>query len=143
MPRYTTAMGHSGSRSIVLGILPDEPNRFAYSTVWQPVSVPEDATDLSIAAWTFQEAQAGGGPDRQLMLVYDIDPQLNVSGQRSPIATVFGERSDAKAWQRRTRTLDVSAYRGETLWLYSTVLNDGLGGRVWMFLDDVEMVFCP
>lgn len=142
-PRYTTAMAHGDHRSVVLGVMPDEPNRFAYSSLWQPVDVPADATRLTVAAWTFQEAQPGGGADRQLMLVYDRDPADNTDGARSPVAYVFAERSDAKAWQRRTKTLDVTEFRGRRLWLYSTVVNDGLGGRAWMFLDDVEMVFCP
>ncbi len=142
-PRTTSAMAHSGLRSLVLGILSDEPNRLAYSTLWQPVRVPSDATTMQVSAWTFQEAQPGGGADRQLMLVYDVDPASNIDGQRAPLASVFAERSDAKAWQRRVRNLDVSAYRNQTLWIYATVVNDGLGGRAWMFLDDTEVSFCP
>ena len=61
----------------------------------------------------------------------------------SPVAYVFGERRDAGGWQRRTLTLDVTAYRGANLWVYSTVLNDGLGGRAWMHLDDLEVIICP
>ncbi len=142
-PRFTDAMGHGGRRSLVLGVLPDEPNQLAYSSAWQPVLVPPDARSLTVSAWTFEEAQAGGGPDRQLMLLYDIDPALNAGGQRAPVATVFNVRSDAKQWQRRTLTLDVTLRRNQRLWLYTTVLNDGAGGRAWMFLDDVELAFCP
>jgi hypothetical protein len=136
-------MLHSGERSMLLGILPGEPNVFSYSTIWQPVSVPTDATSMTVSAWTYQAAQPGGGPDRQLMLIYDVDPDENLSGQRSPIAYVFGERVNANAWQRRTLTIDVTSYRGQTLWLYSTVANDGLGGRAWMVLDDLEVKICP
>lgn len=142
-PRYTDAMGHAGHRSLVLGILPDERNRLAYSSMWQPVLVPPDARTMTVAAWTFEEAQAGGGPDRQLMLLYDIDPALNGRGQRGPVATVFNVRSDAKQWQRRTLSMDVTLRRNQRLWLYGTVVNDGTGGRAWMFLDDVEIAFCP
>jgi len=141
-PRYTDAMGHAGRRSLVLGVLPDEPNRLSYSSAWQPVLVPPDARTLIVGGWTFEEAQAGGGPDRQLMLLYDIDPALNGSGQRGPIATVFNVRSDAKQWQRRTLTMDVTLRRNQRLWLYSTVVNDGTGGRAWMFMDDIEVAFC-
>lgn len=136
-------MGHGGQRSLVLGILPDERNQLAYSSAWQPVLVPSDARTMTVGAWTFEEAQAGGGPDRQLMLLYDIDPALNGRGQRGPVATVFNVRSDAKQWQRRTLSADVTLRRNQRLWLYSTVVNDGTGGRAWMFLDDVEIAFCP
>jgi hypothetical protein len=142
-PRYVTHMKHSGERSMLLGILSNEPNVFSYSTIWQPFDVPSDATTMTVSAWTYQAAQPGGGPDRQLMLIYDIDPAENTGGQRSPIAYVFGERENAAAWQRRTLTIDVTPYRGQTLWLYSTVVNDGLGGRVWMDLDDVDVKLCP
>jgi hypothetical protein len=142
-PRTTSAMAWSGLRSLVLGVLSDEPNRLSYSTIWQPMRVPADASTMTVSARTFQEAQPGGGADRQLLLVYDVDPAQNIDGQRAPIAYVFGERSDAKAWQKRVRTIDVSAYRNRTLWIYATVFNDGRGGRAWMFLDDVEAAFCP
>jgi hypothetical protein len=141
-PRTMTAMLHSGRRSLLLGILSDEPNVFSYSTTWQAIAVPATASTMAVRAWTYQAAQPGGGPDRQLMLVYDIDPDQNLQGQRSPIAYVFGERANIEAWQRRTLTLDVTAYRNRTLWLYSTVVNDGLGGRVWMLLDDIDVTFC-
>ena len=117
--------------------------RVLVSTIWQPANVPADATTMTVSAWTYQAAQPGGGADRQLMLIYDIDPDENIAGQRSPIAYVFGERVNANAWQRRTLTIDVTAYRGSTLWLYSTVVNDGLGGRAWMALDDLEVKYCP
>lgn len=141
-PRLTDAMAHAGRRSLVLGILSDEANRYAYSSAWQRVQVPIDAVDLSVVGWTFQEAQPGGGADRQLLLVYDIDPAANAQGQRSPILRVLGERSDAKAWQRRVESLDVRPWRGRSLWVYASVVNDGAGGRAWMMLDDVEAVFC-
>jgi hypothetical protein len=127
----------------LLGIRPGEPNAFAYSTIWQALPVPSDARGMTVSAWTYQAAEPGGGADRQLMLIYDIDPDHNLQGQRSPIAYVFGERVNADVWQRRTLTMDVSAYRGRSLWLYSTVVNDGHGGRAWMYLDDIEVAFCP
>jgi hypothetical protein len=143
IPRLAASEVHSGERSMLLGIKPNEPNEYSYSTIWQPVPVPSDARTLSIAAWTYQGAEPGGGPDRQLVLIYDIDPSQNREGRRAPIAYVFGERVDARVWQRRTLTIDVSDHRGGTLWVYSTVMNDGMGGRAWMYLDDVEVVFCP
>ncbi len=142
-PRYSAEQVHGGRRSLLLGIRPGEPNAFSYSTAWQALPVPADATRMNISAWTYQAAEPGGGPDRQLMLVYDIDPAENLQGQRNPVAYVFGERVNAGAWQKRTLSLDVRAWRGETLWLYSTVANDGLGGRAWMFLDDIEVELCP
>jgi hypothetical protein len=136
-------MVHGGARSMLLGILPGETNQFSFSTIWQGVRVPNDATNMTVSAWTFQAAQPGGGPDRQLMLVYDVDPGETLTWQRSPIGTVFAERVNADAWQRRTLTMDVSQYRGRDLWLYSSAVNDGQGGRVWMVLDDIEVKFCP
>jgi hypothetical protein len=134
---------HTGNRSLLLGVIPGEPNVLSYSSTWQRVRVPNDATRLTVAAWTYQQAEAGAGPDRQLFLIYDVDPATNGTAQRSPIATVFGERSNAAAWQRRSLTLDVASYRGRYLWVYGTVMNDGFAGRAWMYLDDLETVFCP
>lgn len=128
---------------MLLGIRPGEANQYSFSTIWQGLPVPAQARTMNIGAWTWQGAEPGAGPDRQLMLVYDIDPGQNLQGQRSPVAYVFGERSHVGAWQKRTLALDVTPYRGRTLWLYASVANDGLGGRAWMALDDLEVAFCP
>jgi hypothetical protein len=142
-PRFATDTVYSGMRSLLLGIKPGEANTFSYSTAWQGVLVPVGARTMTLSAWSYQAAEPGGGPDRQLLLIYDVDPATNTHGQHSPIAYVFGERVDAQAWQRRTVTIDVTAYRGRNLWVYATVANDGLGGRAWMWLDDVDARFCP
>ncbi|RIL12738.1 hypothetical protein DCC79_00485 [bacterium] len=142
-PRYLETMVHGGRRSLLLGILSDEPNTYSYSTAWQRLAVPANARTMTVRAWAYQAAQPGGGPDRQLMLVYDIDPEQNQQGQRSPVAVVFGEWLNVESWQRRTLTIDVTAYRGRSLWLYASAVNDGLGGRVWMTLDDIDVAFCP
>jgi hypothetical protein len=142
-PRYSDAMAHSGRRSLYLGIAPGEANAYAYSTTWQPVTVPANTTTMAVSAWTFQGAEPGGGADRQLVLVYDVNPADNTSAGRAPIAVVVAERSNAQAWQRRSLTMDVTAWRGKTLWFYASVVNDGLGGRAYMLLDDTEVAFCP
>ena len=142
-PRYSTAMAHSGQRSLFLGIAPNEPNTFSYSTTWQPVTVPAMAGSMTVSGWTFQAAEPGGGPDRQLLLVYDVDPAHNTGSGQQPIGIVFAERLNAQAWQRRALTMDVRPWRGRTLWIYSSVANDGFGGRAYMVLDDMEVSFCP
>jgi hypothetical protein len=142
-PRYSAAMAHSGRRSLFLGVAPNEPNAFGYSTTWQPVAVPEAASSMTVSGWTFQAAEPGGGPDRQLLLVYDVDPALNTGQGQPPIGIVFAERLNAQAWQRRALTMDVRPWRGRNLGVYSSVVNDGFGGRAYMVLDDMEVVFCP
>ena len=91
----------------------------------------------------FQGAEPGGGPDRQLVLLYDVDPAQNLQNQRSPIAYILGERVNSGAWQQKVFTFDVTRYRGQRLWLYASVSNDGQGGRAWMLLDDVDVSVCP
>jgi hypothetical protein len=142
-PRYTSAMAHGGQRSLFLGIAQNESNLYSYSSAWQAVTVPATARTLTVSGWTFQGSEPGGGPDRQLLLVYDVDPAQNASLQRSPVGVVFAERQNAQQWQRRALTLNVSAWRGRPLWLYASVVNDGFGGRTYMMLDDLEMAFCP
>lgn len=128
---------------MLLGIAANEPNVYNRSTMWQPMAIPANARTMRVNVWTYQAAEPGSGPDKQLMLVYDIDPAQNLQGQRSPIGTVFNERVNAQAWQLRTFNMDVSAYRSRTLWLYASAVNDGQGGRVWMTLDDIEVIVCP
>lgn len=142
-PRYVKDVVHGGERSMLLGILPGEANQLTYSSLWQPFVVSPEGRQMTVTAWTYQASERGSGPDRQLILLYDVDPGANLDYQRQPIARVLAERSDARAWQRRALTIDVSAYRGQTLWLYASVLNDGLAGRTWMYLDDLDVAICP
>jgi hypothetical protein len=136
-------MAHGGRRSLFLGVPPNEANERSYSSTWQPVTVPEDARSLTASAWTYQVAEPGSGADRQVLFVYDVDPALNGQLGRAPIAVVFADRLNTPTWQRRALTFDVREWRGRRLWLYGSVVNDGFGGRAYMWLDDLELAFCP
>jgi hypothetical protein len=39
-------------------------------------------------------------------------------------------------------SFDVTRWRGRTLHLYINCYNDGVGGRTWMYVDDVSLVAC-
>ena len=108
----------------------------ATSTSGIPEAITHEVEGLLVAA---------GDPAAIAVPLYRLlsDPALNLQGQRSPLAYVFGERSNAGSWQKRSLTLDVTSYRGQRLWIYGSVANDGQGGRAWMALDDIEVAFCP
>lgn len=142
-PRYVGVPVHSGRWSLLAGLLPSEPNELAWSSVWQPVSIPEDAATLRFSAWVYRAAEPGPpGDDAQLVLVFDVDPARNVELRRAPVAIALADRSDERMWRRIVAEVPVTRHRGRTLWLYLGARNDGEGGRTWMFADDVTAEVC-
>lgn len=143
LPRFVGIPVHSGRWSVLTGFLPTEPNELAWSSVWQPIMIPRDASTLRVEAWVYRAAEGdAAGDDRQLVLVYDVDPELNVRLERAPIAIVLADRSDERMWRRVAAEVPVARYRGRTLWVYASTRNDGVGGRTWMFVDDVSAEVC-
>ena len=140
-PRLTLDRPRGGQYSLLLGLRPPEADLFTYSSVRQPVYIPPDATRayLSFWYWPATEEVGSAGADRQQVLVYIGD-----FSQRNLGAVIVSETSDSRRWTRLS--LDLLALlpvRGQTVYLYFNVINDGVGQRrTWMYLDEVSMQIC-
>ncbi len=138
---YTTDQRYEGARSLQLGYPPAwaGENRSSYSSVRQPVTIPLSAGVATLRWWQLagtQEASTtnpGTTSDRQEVLLLKPDETVLAILQRV-------RRSDA-GWQQAT--IDLSAYRGQTIILYFNVFNDGNHLRTWLYADDVRLEFCP
>lgn len=148
---YATAQAHGGSRSIRVGIV-EGANRLAYSSAWQQVSLPAAALTVTLSAWLYPvstetqpflssprmpvAAAAPAAPheikDAQYVLILDED--LDVVGR------LLETRRDSRTWE--LHVFDLSAYAGETVWLYFGATNDGQGGVTAMYVDDVSLSVC-
>lgn len=122
-------LSYSGNRSLLLGPATDNvaAGRETFSTAWQVVTLPEDVTTLSF--WYRPQSGPNPGNDQQY---------AGLIGQNGEIITLFLntlEQSDE--WL--SIVADVSAYAGQTLWVYFGVNNDGNGSATRMYVDEVTL----
>ncbi len=129
---YSTATVRSGSRAVCLGAT-SGPDRYSYSSVWQKVTVPAEASNVSLNAFVYpisQDTPAGG--DRQYIMI------LNQNFR--PIRILAEDLTNSQTWEQRTYNL--SDLAGQTVYIYFSVLNQGCCGKLSaMCLDDVTLTW--
>jgi hypothetical protein len=161
--RYTTVDKHSGWRSTLLGILPGEPDVYSFSSAYQKIHVPANATSVTLSFWAKRLTQA--------MPKGDVDPtqdrynpadviegtyDYSSKGARiqhdyqevfilqypcyNLMAVLMRARSNDGMWTQYT--YDLSAFAGQDIVVYFDAINNGDGLRTWMFVDDVEVQAC-
>ncbi len=130
--RYTTERAHSGSRSMLLGIKPGEPDVRSYSSVRQTISLPADTYTATLTFWYYPVSGLDSG-DRQECLLLDEEDHL--------LAILMRTNVNIAAWT--PMVYDLSAYAGQTVQVYFNVYNDADGSGVAAFyLDDVSLQAC-
>jgi hypothetical protein len=133
-PRYTNEAAHSGSRSIVLGHPPGGANVETYSSIRQLVTLPATGA-LQLRWWqlAYSQAPPSTNPqppeDRQEVIL--LNPDLTT------LTVLSRARNNSNTWQEQT--LDLTPYRGRTVYLYFNVFNDADNARTWLYLDDVAL----
>lgn len=133
--RYTTVNRYSGERSVLMGITPPGPDELSFSSVWQAIRVPQDAESATLSFWYWPATEEVTNRDWQTALIYDAG--LN----HPPLAQVLKIRSNARTWQHHQQ--DLTQFRGQTITLYFTAVNNGQGNRLtWWYLDDVTVEVC-
>lgn len=129
-PTYTTAEAHSGARSLLHGTLPPAVDSNAYSSAYQPLTLPA-ATSATLSFWVKRRTDDTGGDAQQALVLND---SLGVD------RVLMNTLSDDGQWTHAS--YDLSEYLGRTIYLYFNVTNDGDGARTWMYLDDVSLQVC-
>ncbi len=133
-PAYVPAPNRSG---IVMRLgITELPNRFAYSSITQTVTIPPDAVSAELHWDFFAIAEGPMDNDRQELII--LDPLT-----RQTREVIWRVRRDDRTWL--TAVADMLNYRGQTITLYFNVLNDGAGAvdqTTAMYLDNVRLDVC-
>jgi hypothetical protein len=129
-PGYVTTSVHLGSRALRLGILPGTVNTSSYSSARQSISLPSNATSITLSLW--QNPGGGDTLDYREVLI------LDGSGRPRTLERTYGAGNNL--WQ--ARSFDLMPYRGQTVTLYFNVYNSGFGDVAWNYMDDVSVVLC-
>ncbi len=132
-PAVVAAPVYSGDYAAQMGSQVDNINSF--SSIRQPVTVPWGyaRTFLSFWAYTWAEVTGpGGGSDRQ---------QFVLLGPGNVVwAVPWKVLENEQAWQQHM--YELVGVGGQTFDLYFGTINDGVGGRTALYLDDVRLWGC-
>lgn len=143
---FTNEQVSVGGRSVLLGNPPNrgDENVKTYSSIRQPVTIPANVEQLQLR-WRrldISEEGATANPssnqDRQDVIILSAYPDLE------PIEIVSRLRCNSSQWEEFAVNLDAERYAHDrNVVVYFNVFNDGLGGRSWSYLDNVELLVCP
>lgn len=142
---YTHEQVSVGARSVLLGNPHNRgsDNIKTYSSIRQFVTIPSNVDQLQLR-WRrldISEDAASGNPsnteDRQDVIILSA-PHLE------PIEIISRLRCNTNQWEEFSVDLDAKRYAHErSVAIYFNVFNDGLGGRSWSYIDNVELLACP
>ncbi|MEZ4734970.1 MAG: hypothetical protein R3E79_48365 [Caldilineaceae bacterium] len=113
-------------------------DRSSYSSIRQLVTIPATATVATLRWWHLYgtgepvAGDPGDAGDRQEVLL--------LTPAEQPLAVVQRVRSNDSGWQQAA--VDLTAYRGQSFYVYFNVFNDGSGSSTWMYLDEVQLESC-
>ncbi|MBI1293785.1 hypothetical protein GC175_02355 [bacterium] len=141
VPPRLIAGGFEGLRSLQLGNPPNSGRAdvLSYSSVRQLITIPHTAATAELLWWHWSHTQDNGEPafqnrvDRQELIL--LSPDLVTLAP--PLYRIM---RNTGGWTQEVS--DLTSHRGQSLYIYFNVLNDGDGLRTWMELDQVQLKLC-
>ena len=136
-PVYIGEPRVDGARAVLLGNPPGgAPAVVTFSSIRQLVTLPFTTGRLELRWWkllrTEQQGAAGQFADRQDLIL--------LSSGLQPIQILRRELRNDNVWVQDV--VDLTPYRGQSLYIYFNAYNDGNNSRTWMYLDDVRLNSC-
>jgi len=125
---YDSSVVLSGSRSARLGATSGY-NVFSFSSVWQKVTIPAEASRVVLETNTYPLTEDACNADLQYIAILDASFHMTM-----PLSVGL---SDSRTWEHNT--FDVTEMRGQTIYVYFSVLNRGCSGLTAMYVDDVSL----
>ncbi len=129
---YETTVKLGGNRSARLGNV-SGPDLFSFSSVWQRVSLPAEAAQVTLRVNVYPVSQDQPGSS-------DVQNIMILNERFQVIKTLSKELSSSAAWENHT--YDVSDLKGQTIYVYFSVVNLGRTGKpTAMYVDDVSLTW--
>ena len=127
----------TGNSAVLLGNPPTQSgNVVTFSSIRQLVSIPSNAGRAELRWWKLLRTAQAGAPGRNV----DRQDVILLSPSLQPIEILRRELRNESLW--REDVVDLTRYRGQTLYIYFNAFNDGNGARTWMYLDDIRLLIC-
>jgi len=148
---YTTAVAHSGSRSMRVGIVEPADNAYSYSSARQAMTIPAGAISATLRFWLY--SLSGEPPADPAFLAHPLAPAIEKASLSDDAQYVLvldqdNQRIDTLVWQRSDdhqwtfHQFDLDHYAGQTITLQFGVYNDGWSGVTAIYVDDVSLEMC-
>jgi len=136
-PLYVNNFFQEGARSVLLGNPPENPtNVVTFSSIRQLVTLPFTTGQIQLRWWRLLHTAQAGVPaantDRQDLIL--LSPGLR------PIQILRRELRNDGIWQEDV--VDLTNYRGQSLYIYFNAFNDANNARTWMYVDNVRLRAC-
>lgn len=146
---YAEDLRHSGAFALRTGTGPSGPNVYSFSSVYQEVTIPANASEVVLTFW-----RNGLLGDLAAAGLHAVDtaaglPDSPETADYQYLLAVFPEggydvlrtwRDNSQTWT--LTTVDLRGYAGRTIRLHFGTFNNGTGGRSGMVLDDVALRIC-
>jgi len=123
---YVTDRFHSGQRSALVGH-----DAAPYSSVRQGIILPEGSS-ATLRLWVYPISENNDPDDLHYVWLWDE------GGESHPLELTT---SDAREW--RQGEYDLTPYMGQTVTILVGAINDHDGDTASLYVDDVELLFCP
>lgn len=131
--QYDSTQYHSPSTSMRVGFAPGSQDADCWSSMWQTITIPSDATDLRFSCW-YSYRSTDTTEDVGYISIYDGD----TGTQLKRILTLH---ADVSTWMLCQDSLDL-AWKGKQVLVRFGVHNDGDGQPSTMYVDDVSVLVC-
>jgi hypothetical protein len=130
MPQIVTSPVFSGAFALQLGS--QTQNASSYSSARQWVTIPWSHPRVVLQFWANTWAQSLSGEDRQqVVLLAPGDTVMSVP---------WKVLENTRTWL--PHSFELIGLAGQTFAVYFNVINDGVGGRTAMFVDDARLWAC-
>lgn len=128
-PISSTAQEHSGTASLRTGWASGTKGPKGDSWAYQTVTIPAGAASATLRFWTYHYTQETAPQDWQEAAIR--------SASGTVLRSLFRVTSNAQAWVQTT--VDVTAWRGQSIQLWFNTHGDGDSLRTTMWVDDVSL----
>lgn len=136
-PVYVGEPRVDGVRAVLLGNPPGgTPAVVTFSSIRQLVTLPFTTGRLELRWWKLLRTEQAGTPGQYT----DRQDLILLSSGLQPIQILRRELRNDNVWVQDV--VDLTPYRGQSLYIYFNAYNDGNNSRTWMYLDDVRLNSC-
>jgi hypothetical protein len=134
--QYVWTFRHTGNRAAQLGNPPNfRTDQLSFSSMRQLVTIPANSPVVRLnwfqllGTEEIPSSMVGIGEDRQDVVL--LNPDL------STLAVVYRTRNTTGSFVQEV--VDLSQYRGRSVYIYFNAFNDGNGRRTWMYIDNAQL----
>ena len=140
--KLTSLDKHGGLRAVQLG----DPrpgtgwvmDKVSYSSISQLVNIPGNASIAQLRWWHYYRTEEGADPNPSAMS--DRQELILLSPHGNTVKILKRVRENEGGWSESL--VDLTEFRGQSVYVYFNVFNDKSGTRTWMYLDDVSLDVC-